>query len=345
MDINGILLKNDLLVWAERAGAQFHKSGSEWRSCCPLHGGNNNDAFAVYNDKGKQRWKCFTGDCGHGDVFDFVMKWQSLPDFMAAYNFLGGDKTPDPLTIARNAEAQAQRAIEAMQAEIDRAQRTLEELRHAQAWLSYHRNLLECTDARQLWRQRGLPDEWQDWWKLGYCPSFPVGTEAGRWLTPSLTIPVFGVHDGSDEWPVMNVRHRLLNPPKPNDKYRPERPGLQSTPYIANPYSGFDTDPILVVEGEIKAMVTFKTIWANGETIQVIGIPGKTQFRSIVDQLAGHDVYILFDPDAGKQAEEASLQVSGKYITFPMKIDDAINAGALDRAGIKRLLNMGRKSL
>jgi DNA primase len=43
--------------------------GHELRCACPLHGGDNPTAF-TWNDNGL--WFCFTGDCGGGDVFDFV---------------------------------------------------------------------------------------------------------------------------------------------------------------------------------------------------------------------------------------------------------------------------------
>jgi hypothetical protein len=339
MDINGTILKNDLIDIAERAGANFHHAGREQRSACPLHGGNNINAFAVYmDDTGKQRWKCFTGSCGSGDMYDFVMAWQGI-DFVGAYRFLGGEQHPDPAKVTAAAHERAEHARVCAEEKANEYLRTLTDLRNAKTWLAYHQQLDQKPDARELWRKRGVPDDWQNFWQLGYCSSFTAGFDGGAWLTPTLTIPVF-----DPEWNVMNIRHRLLNPPKPNDKYRPERPGLQAAPYIAYPSLGWDTDPIFVVEGEVKSMITFLTMWRKDEpAFQVIGIPGKNQFRGIVDQLQGHDVYICFDPDATQQAAEAARMVKGRYCTFPMKIDDAINAGALDKDGITRLMKMGRK--
>ena len=340
MDLTGTKLRSNLIEWAEKAGAKFHRSGHEWRSACPLHGGHENSAFAVYTDEsGEQKWTCYSGPCGCGDIYDFVQRWQDC-DLQTAYQMLGGEQQPDPVKVARAAADHARLAETALQAEIERAQRALDELRHAQSWLAYHQTLTTNQAARDLWTGRGIKSDWQDFWKLGYCPDFVVGAEDGLHHTPSLTIPI---HD--EEWEVVNVRHRLLTPLKPNDKYRPDRPGLQSAPFIANPTTGFGIDPVIVVEGEIKSMVVYRTLW-NGEeqtTPQVIGIPGKTQFRALTEKLAGHDVYICFDPDAGKEALEAARQIKGKIITFPMKIDDAINAGAIDRDGMKRLLSMGRK--
>ncbi|MDQ8200693.1 DnaB-like helicase C-terminal domain-containing protein [Pelagicoccus enzymogenes] len=48
---------------------------SHGRACCPIHGGDNKQGFSVTSDG--QTWKCFTGDCGSGDIFDFVEKRES----------------------------------------------------------------------------------------------------------------------------------------------------------------------------------------------------------------------------------------------------------------------------
>jgi hypothetical protein len=336
MDINSTLLNNDLVEIAEKAGATFRKAGHELRSACPLHHGGNRDAFAVYTDEhGKQKWRCFSGPCGGGDIYDFVQAWQNT-DFVGAYQYLGGETNPDPGEIARAAEIREQRARVAKEEKEREHNRALQDLQTARLWEAYHHNLNERT--RELWRGRGVIDSYQDYWCLGYNPEFVINWEGGRHCTPTLTIPI-----QSTPGEVINIRHRLLNPPTPNDKYRPDRPGLQSAPFIAYTQLGFETDPILVVEGEIKSMITFQTIYRDGVTTQVIGIPGKTQFRSLVDRLQGHDCYICFDPDADEQALEAARAVKGKIITLPMKIDDAILAGALDRRSLQLRMKSARK--
>jgi hypothetical protein len=338
MDIQSVVLSNDLLAWAEKAGAKFRRAGSEWRSHCPIHGGDNNQAFAVYTNNGKQMYKCFTHDCGCGDVLDFVMRWQGC-DKMTAYRMLGGEEQPDPVMAARAAEETARRAIADMEAKMEQYQRVLEDLRRTQSWITHHRRLLEDDKNRELWRRRGIINAYQEYWELGYCDDFVLNFEGAKWHTPTLTIPI---RDGSDQ--IVNMRHRLLSPPMPNDKYRPDRPGLQAAPFIAFRGLGWDTDPILVVEGEIKSMVTMQTIYSDGCTVQVVGIPGKTAYRGILDQLQGHDVYICFDPDADKEAEEAARAVNGKVMTIPMKIDDAILAGCLDRQSLQLRMKAARKA-
>jgi hypothetical protein len=337
MDFTGTILKSDLLEWAEKAGAQFHRSGHEWRSRCPIHKGDNPDGFAVWQEAGKQKWKCFSGSCGMGDVIDFIQAVNGC-DNKTAYQILGGETRSDPAEVARRAAEHAAQAAQQLQTEIDRAQRALDELHRVQSWLTYHANLTD--ERRQLWRERGLSDEWQNYWQLGYCDKFTVGTTDGPHQTATLTIPI---KDEREE--VVNVRHRLLTPPRPNDKYRPDRPGLTSAPFLAYSQAGYDTERVFVVEGEIKSMVTFRTIFRrNEEPIQVIGIPGKSQFHAIVDRLQGHEVYICLDPDADEQAREFAGMVHGKVLHLPVKIDDAILAGDLDKRGLEFRMRYARKA-
>ena len=78
MDIEQILEKTNLVRLAERAGARMRRSGNGWRGPCPLHVGDNPTAFSIYEDRGRQRWHCFTGCDAGGDAFDFVQRWYRL---------------------------------------------------------------------------------------------------------------------------------------------------------------------------------------------------------------------------------------------------------------------------
>jgi CHC2-type zinc finger protein len=63
------------------AGVEFKSQrGKRWRAACPLHGGDNPQAFSV--DAETLLWNCFT-HCGGGDAVDFVMKAEGL-DFVGA---------------------------------------------------------------------------------------------------------------------------------------------------------------------------------------------------------------------------------------------------------------------
>lgn len=330
-----IISKADLPRIAENAGAVLRYANHEWRGACPLHRGSNETGFVIYEDGGKQRWTCFSGDCGSGDVIDFVMKLKGC-DFLAACEWLGGEKNPDPREVERLTAERLRREREALERQVERAQNTIQELRRAETWVAYHENLLENEHPRELWRERGIPDDMQTWWQLGYARNFTVKSKAGLWTTDTLSIPIF-----SKGWELTNVRHRLLNPPTPTDKYRPDRPGLVAAPFIGDPEIGFDTERILWVEGEIKAMVTMITLDIPG--FQVAGIPGKSNLRMITDSFNGQDIWICLDPDAGEQAVEAARAVGGRIIKIPVKIDDAILAGYLDKTGLRRLIQAARK--
>jgi len=332
-----IIQKNDLIKLAEQAGAEFHKNGSEWRSFCPLHGGDNKGAFAVYIDNGKQLYKCFTRDeCGSGDVIKFVEKWQNI-SFIQACDWLGGDKTINQEEQNKIIEARAINEIKRLEDATNKALQVLSELRQTQSWLKYHQVLENDRSKQALWELEGIPIEWQNYWSLGYCNSFNISTPEGLHVTPTMTIPIFT----GKKWDIQNIKHRLINPYITNDKYRPERPGLQSSSYYCDPELMYDAERILIVEGEKKAMVTYLTLGSND--IQVIGLPGKNQWKSIVNNFNGQTAYVWLDPDAYTDAVQFTKLINGRVINVAMKIDDAINDGVLTKRGIYNLLSTSRK--
>ena len=330
-----VIRRTSLVDLAQQAGARLKLSQGEYRGNCPLHGGDNRTAFVVYNAGDKWRWKCYSRDCGGGDVIDFVAAWQHLNP-KAAYEWLGGAQQITPDQARQMAEERTQRqAVFAEQKRIEYAQ-ALDKLHQARAWERYCANREASEQARELWRERGISDDWQAYWSLGYNPDFVYKHDDELFHSPSLTIPIY---NGGDE--PANIRHRILAPVDPQDKYRPEFGGLRAFPFIADPF-GVDSLPhALVVEGEIKAMVAY--IWLNDATFQVYGIPGKQSFGELSERLKGREVWILFDPDADKQAQAAARLVDGRVIDLPVKVDDALNAGQLSMAGFRRLLGMARK--
>jgi len=337
-NIDRIRSENDLVQIAEHAGAIFKKSNGEWRSHCPIHNGDNKNAFAVYTVGSEQHYKCFTREeCGTGDVIDFVQKKYGY-SFNQACEWLGGEQIQDPIQVARLAEERARRNIEELEAATNKALGVLKELRETETWLQYHLSLEENKAAQKIWEQNGIPVDWQNYWQLGYCNNFTIMTDAGKWTSPTLTIPIFS----GENWDLQNIKHRLLNPYKPGDKYRPEKPGLTATPFYCNPEMMLEANQILIVEGEKKAMVTYLTI--EDSSIQIIGLPGKNQWRSLLNKFASQSIYILLDPDAIDQAREFSKLVNGRIISLAMKVDDAIIDGALDKNGIRRLLAGARRN-
>ncbi len=330
-----LLDRIDLVKLAEDYGAIMTRRGHEWRGNCPIHGGDNPTGFAVYESGGRQKWVCYTRDCGHGDAIDLVCKIMGVEP-KRAFEILGGKSDVDPETKARLALERSQRAQIALEESIKIANEALRQLREADTALLYHLNLEHDAKLRRLWRMRGIPDEYQDYWDLGYRASYSISTPEGWYETPTLTIPIY---EKNKE--LVNIRHRLLIPYSPTDKYRPERAGLIASPYICDFFTGFDADTLLIVEGEIKAMVTYITL--DDANLQVVGIPGKTQTRHVVEKAKGHKTYWLLDPDAEAQAIEAARACGGRVIRTSMKIDDAILAGGIDKRGLRQLMNGARK--
>jgi len=306
MNIEAVLAKTDLFDLVEKAGGTPDRSG---RCACPLHGGQDTNAFHIYTDNGKQKWKCFSHDCGQGDALDFVQKWRGW-DLKQAYEFLGGEQQYDPQEMKRLAD---ERHIKA-QVDLEDKQRRMEaarkELQVAQRHLHYHDTMGAW--AVEMWKSRGIDEGLQSFFMLGACDDFIVGD----FHTPTLTIPIF-----SEQRELLNIKHRLVNPPKANDKYRPETSGLGAfPPLLAIPEMGYDGDLVIVVEGEIKAMVTWSRLSAID--YQVIGVAGKNSFDRLADKLQGKNVLVIPDPQGEKEAVGLARKVNGRVLFVPEKIDD-----------------------
>jgi hypothetical protein len=331
-NVEELISRNDLVAFAERAGAKFKKMGKEYRSHCPIHGGQNGTAFVVWDDGGKQKWRCYTDVCGFGDIIDFIKVWQKK-NFVDAVRFLGGDTFFDPEEMKRLADERHQRAVREREAaqKIEEARR--KELRSEEKHLFYHNNMTQFFVDE--WLKRGLDESWQGFWNLGGCPDFVVND---TWHTPTLTIPIV-----DEQFEVLNIKHRLLNPPKPGDKYRPERPGLGKFPYfMAYPDLGYDKgDVYWILEGEIKAAVTATITPESGW--QFIGVPGKSQYTELVGKLNGKNVIVVPDPDAGKETAEFCRAVNARYIRLPGKVDDMVVEHGYDGDWLRGIEKQARR--
>lgn len=105
----------DLVSLAQEAGARFRKMGQSLRSPCPLHGGDNRTAFAIFEEGGRQVWRCWTGcrSPAAGDVITFVEAWRRC-DFLEAVRFLAERAGFSADELWTPAEAQEQRARDEM---------------------------------------------------------------------------------------------------------------------------------------------------------------------------------------------------------------------------------------
>jgi hypothetical protein len=320
-DINAVLQKADLVAMVERAGGKLKQHGGGYSCACVLHGGDNPTALSVYQKDGKWLWNCFTGNCGGGDSITWVELWQfsNVPDkkerFKKACEFITGEKMSDPQAMKESAEARLEAArIERIAAQ-EREDARRKELRVAERHLLYHNNMLENVWMREAWNKCGIDDGMQDFWTLGGCNQFSVD---GEYTSPTLTIPIF-----NEQRELMTIRHNILKPTNPKDKYRPDKAGLHSHPFLAFPEMGFDGGIIWVMEGEKKAMVT----WTRSDSDwQCIGVPGQSMYNHLVNELrsVGQKVVVIPDPGAEEKATALAHAVGGRVLQVPLKIDDYI---------------------
>lgn len=231
--------------------------------------------------------------------------------------------------------------------EHDRAAATahaLELLQQERVWIKYHDQM---TDAvRDIYFKRGIPEFWQLYLKLGYNPTKNYSSGGVYYSSDALTIPVF--EPGT--WRVLNIKNRLLHPADPGDKYRPEIKGLPAAMYAADPDVKLE-GRCLLVEGEFKAIVAYTTL--DDTNTVVMGLPSKSPELQLLQQLAKCDpVVICLDPDAlrcepGQQqtAVDRIARVLGKrarVMRLTDKVDDLVNAGHLDKASLRRLVDTAR---
>jgi len=224
--------------------------------------------------------------------------------------------------------------IEREEARKRSAEQAPQHLRDDTVWQRYHQAL--DFQSRAYWRGRGIPDEWQDRWLLGWHRHYSIRGHGGEFVnTPAATIPLFG-HDGQ----VLNVKLRLLHPPADAGKYRYLVAGQPHPPFLTNhtlPLAGH----VVAVEGELKAAVTFITL-AN-EAAVVIGLPGASPAHHIIDQLAEAErVTLVMDPGAEEQAAKLAAMIGRqrtRVLILPHKIDDIIQATKATPAMVRRWLN------
>ena len=344
-DIKYLKSQIDLRLEVEKdLGPPSKRGANEWTFRCPFHDERTVGGFHVYTD----RYRCFS--CGEiGDIFDWRQKIHNQP-LVDAIKFYGGDKGMDRDAVLKFAAERAENAAKELEQKIHQAQSALADLRSAQVWLKYHENLLNNNNARAIWRGRGIPDFWQEWWKLGYCENYALwrkddnGEFEKWWESPTISIPIWG-HD----WEIYNVKHRLLRPPETGDKYIQEKRHVPSYSFIANDEVKKGT--LLLLEGEIKAMVTFITI--DDIKLQVAGLPTATPSEDCLKIFDDYEpICVCLDPDAYEARKGGSpiqklIDKLGeervRIIWIPTKIDDAILTGDLDKWKLKSLMRSARK--
>jgi hypothetical protein len=329
VDIEAVRRANPLIETIERLTGQQGKVVNHGWSLffCPFHDDGAKRSFNVNPEK--DHWRCF-GDCNTGgDVVDFVMKFRGV-DFLTAVKELGA---PELSQEDRERWAAKRHADELEAAE--RMARRRELWRSAQPWEALHKQL--GAEQRQWYLRRGIPDDWQDFWCLGWTPQL--------WdLGPAFSIPFWNT-----EHECQTMQYRL-QVESDRGKYRFE-PDLGSAAFIARPDMPL-TGQILVVEGAFKAMVAH--IKGTHCKLQVIGLPSKVSDGGICERLRQAErVWILGDPDAWDRPKNAPkdwlpapirwaqcIGQQARIIRHPTKIDDALLAGWLTSQGLRDILRL-----
>jgi hypothetical protein len=110
---------------------------------------------------------------------------------------------------------------------------------------------------------------------------------------------------------------------------------------VAYPDKGYDGAVTFVIEGEIKAMVT-ATITPDSDW-QFIGVPGRSQYKGLVEKLQGKNVIVVPDPGAEKDAGEFCKSVRGRWLALPEKIDDLIIEQKYDASWLQNIEKQARR--
>lgn len=351
-DIDLILKKADLLEYVRRAGGELRGGGNRYSCACPLHGGDNKTAFSVYFQDGRWKWNCFTGNCGGGDAITFVEVWQGFSDlverngrrvstFQQACEWINGGAIEDAEGMRESAARRHEEAKRELEAAKEREQARRNELRNSEIHLRYHQNMKQY--MRDEWTKAGIDEGMQSFWTLGGCDDFVYKHDEKLMHSPTLTIPVF-----NPQRELMTIQHRLLNPADPNDKYRPEKSGLHSHPFLALPELGYDGDVIWVMEGAKKAMVT----WTKADMDwQCIGLPSQESYKGMIETLSsiGDKVVVVPDPNSArnpnslKKAYHLAKNIGGRFLQLSYKIDDYINATDITKDDLHHLFLSSRR--
>jgi len=298
-----------------------HQTGNEFSSACPECGGGRggndpSDRFRIWQRDG-QASNFWCRRCGFKGFADDDKPGRKL----------------DPVRIKELEELRAEQAAR----EQRRLKARIEELQQAEYWRGWHDAMQE--QHRKLWREQGIPDSLQDWFKLGYTPDYTYGTNGSLHHSPAMTIPVFDVG-----WEAVNVQYRLLQPANGAGKYR-FTSGLPAPLYLTDP----DEEPAgatLLVEGAKKAIVLFAHM---GHKYKVVAVPSKMPAGALIERLGNCDpVYVTLDPDAysdGQSAQRVGMMLGdrARFVRLPDKPDDLIVEYGMTPAMIENYIKRATK--
>jgi len=309
--------------------------GGEWSGPCPFCGGI--DRFSVQPHKDHGLWLC--RHCTDGtwkDSIEFVRRRDNVGYVEACQTLFRGPVKigVDPEEYERIQEKREATIQERLEQEKETQQQVRDRLHEERAWEPYHQILQSSDIARQLWNERGLTDEWIDYYKVGYCPAREFYSPT-KFICPTLTIPTWYAEK------CVGLSHRLLMEDPPGGKYRPHFAGAGKPLFMADVIKNGLGENVLLLEGEIKTMVTFANIWKDQPLMghplyqaDVVGIAGKGfKFEWVPAFDEAKNIWIVLDPDADEAAEKIAERLGKercKVVQLPEKIDDLFLIDAID---------------
>ena len=324
-------------------------NGGEYSGGCPFCGGVDRFSVQPHADDGG-RWLC--RNCTDGkyrDVIDFIQR-RDNSGFVEACRYLFGDDVQvaiDPAEYARLQEQRDQSIQAQIQQEQAKQQVRREQLETNRSWEPYYQILQRDETGRKLWNERGLSDLWIDYYKVGYCPSRKFYSPH-EFESPTLTIPTW---QGKR---CVGLSHRLLMDNPPGGKYRPHLAGTGKSLYFGDVHTSEIIGDVLILEGEIKTMVTFANVWKDDPlighqlfTTNIVGVAGKGFKHEYVAQFdQAETIYICLDPDATAAADKVATMLGRercKVVELPEKIDDLFLVDAINIDKLWKYMQRGRR--
>jgi hypothetical protein len=322
-ELENIRSKHDIVALAVSEGVDLARSQARngVPAFCPFHENSRTPALALYPDTSS--FHCFSCKAA-GDVIKFIQLKRGL-SFREALEYLEGDeslKRRQAITVkAQGAKPKELPKFEHSEAFCSVCQKEHDELGDFLEHTAWHR--ARDPWIPQWWIERGVRSETMEALGLG-------GYVNGR---PWATIPI--IEPGGN---TIGARKRSTSG---NKAYRPWRSGQ---PSLTKPYTIYTAERpqiFIVVEGEIKGIVTAQHLADLGYEVAVITGFGATAWMPAWAEYITGDLIVVPDPDghsdrngktitAGADYADrvlSSVDYYGRSVELPGKIDDLINAG------------------